>query len=127
MTALPFHASLALQAAPGGGGGLGMGMLLVQFALIFAIFYFLMIRPQKKQRQEHETRLRALKRGDEVMTAGGIVGEIVHISQGQKDGEPVAGMEDRITIKSGESRLVVERGRIARVGSVSGPATPGTP
>jgi preprotein translocase subunit YajC len=124
MNFLPIHASLALQAAPGG-GGMGMGVLLIQFGLIFAIFYFLMIRPQKKQRQEHEARLRALKRGDEVVTAGGVVGEIVHIAQGQKDGEAVAAMDDRITIKSGESRLVVERGRIARVGGASGPAAPG--
>ncbi|HEY0970433.1 MAG TPA: preprotein translocase subunit YajC [Gemmatimonadales bacterium] len=123
MNALPVHASLlAIQAAPGG----GMAVLLIQFALIFAIFYFLMIRPQRKQRQEHEARLRTLKRGDEVVTAGGVVGEIVHIAQGQKDGESVAAMDDHITIKSGESRLIVERGRIARVGGVSGPATPGS-
>ena len=122
MNVLPVHATLAaIQTAPGG----GMAVLLIQFGLIFAIFYFLMIRPQKKQRQEHEARLRALKRGDEVVTAGGVVGEVVHIAQGTKDGEAVAGMDDRITIRSGESRLVVERGRIARVAGVSGPATPG--
>jgi len=43
------------------------------------------------------------------------VGEILHIATSLKDGEPVVGMEDRITIKSGESRLVIERARIARV------------
>jgi preprotein translocase subunit YajC len=124
MTALPVHATLlALQAsAPGG----GMTVLLLQFALIFGIFYFLMIRPQQKQRKEHEARLRALKRGDEIVTAGGIVGEIVHITQATKDGQPAVSMDDRITIKSGESRLVVERGRIARVGGVAGPADKGT-
>ena len=121
MTVLPVYATLALQAAPGG----GMAVLLIQFALIFGIFYFLMIRPQQKQRREHEARLRALKRGDEIVTAGGIVGEIVHIAQGTKDGEAVVGMDDRITIKSGESRLIVERGRIARVGGQAGPADKG--
>ena len=123
MTFLSLNASLLLLQAAPGGGGMGMGVLLIQFALIFAIFYFLMIRPQKKQRQAHEERLRALKRGDEVMTAGGIVGEVVQITR--KSGEGDAAMDDQITIKSAESRFVVERGRIARVGSLSGPAPPG--
>ncbi|MHB1225674.1 MAG: preprotein translocase subunit YajC [Gemmatimonadaceae bacterium] len=104
---------LAIQAAPASGSG--MYMLLLQFGLIFAIFYFLMIRPQQKQRREHDARLKSLKRGDEVVTAGGVVGEILHIASSVKDGQPVVGMEDRITIKSGEARLIIERARIARV------------
>ena len=51
-----------------------------------AIFYFIMIRPQQKQRQKHEELLAALKRGDEIVTAGGIVGEVVHIRETTKDG-----------------------------------------
>lgn len=113
MSPLPTYAALALQAAPGGGpmGG-GMSMLLLQFGLIFAIFYFLVIRPQQRQRKQHEERLRALKRGDEVVTAGGIIGEIVQIGA---LGDAKAPLDDRITIRSGESRLVIERSRIARV------------
>jgi preprotein translocase subunit YajC len=86
-----------------------------QVAAIFAIFYFVMIRPQQKQRKDHEARLKNLKRGDEVVTAGGIVGKVVHIAETTREGKPGATMEDRITIKSDESRLIVERGRIARV------------
>lgn len=86
-----------------------------QVAAIFAIFYFVMIRPQQKQRKTHEDRLRNLKRGDEVVTAGGIVGRVVHIVESPKDAKPSATMEDRITIKSDESRMIVERGRISRV------------
>ena len=63
--------------------------------------------------------MRSLKKGDEIVTAGGIVGEVLHIAAQGKDG--VATMDDRITIKSGESRLIIERGRISRVGS-SAPA-----
>ena len=85
-----------------------------QVVAIFAIFYFVMIRPQQKQRKQHEDRLKNLKRGDEVVTAGGIVGRVVHIAEGAKDAKGSA-LEDRITIKSDESRLIVERGRIARV------------
>jgi preprotein translocase subunit YajC len=85
-----------------------------QIVAIFAIFYFVMIRPQQKQRKDHEQRLRNLKRGDEVVTAGGIVGRVVHIAEQKTEGKSNA-MEDRVTIKSDESRLIVERGRIARV------------
>ncbi|HEX5829642.1 MAG TPA: preprotein translocase subunit YajC [Gemmatimonadaceae bacterium] len=111
MTHLPIFPLLLLQAAPGG----GMPVFLLQMVAIFAIFYFLMIRPQQKQRREHESRLKTLKRGDQIVTAGGIVGEIVAIKETVKDGAPVVSMEDWITIKSGESRLVVERARIAKV------------
>ena len=85
-----------------------------QVVAIFAIFYFVMIRPQQKQRRQHEDRLKSLKRGDEVVTAGGIIGKVVHIAESPKDGKG-ATMDDRITIKSDESRMIVERGRIARV------------
>ena len=88
---------------------------LVMFPLIFLIFYFVVMGPQRKQRQQHEEALRQIKRGDEVVTAGGIVGTVVHVKETLKDGKPAPGMEDRVTIKSDESRLVVERGGIARV------------
>lgn len=107
MSHLPAFALLALQSPAGG----GMTLLLLQFGLIFAIFYFLVIRPQQRQRREHEERLRTLKRGDEIVTAGGIIGEIVHIGP-VPEGRV---LEDRVTIKSGESRFFVERVRIAKV------------
>lgn len=96
------------------GGGAGAAFLF-QIAAIFGIFYFLLIRPQQKQRKEHEARLRALKRGDKVITSGGVVGEIVHLKESTKEGEADPSMDDEITIKSGESRLIVERRGIARV------------
>ena len=88
---------------------------LFQMIAIFGIIYFLLIRPQQKTRKQHDQRLRELKRGDQVVTAGGLVAEVMHIKESLKDGQPVKTMEDLVTIKSGESRLVVERGRIARV------------
>jgi preprotein translocase subunit YajC len=105
---------LALQASTGFGGG-ALLPLLFQVAAIFGIFYFLMIRPQQRQRKQQEERLRNIKRGDEVVTSGGIVGEVVHIKETMRDGKAEKSMEDRITIKSAESRLIVERGRIARI------------
>ncbi|HEY6828517.1 MAG TPA: preprotein translocase subunit YajC [Gemmatimonadaceae bacterium] len=95
--------------------------LLVQFALIIGIIYFLMVRPQQKQRKQHEESLRSLKRGDEIVTSGGIIGEVIHIREMNKEGGNK--LDDRITIKSGESRLVVERGRIQKiVGATSAPS-----
>lgn len=110
-TVVPAALTLLLQQ----GGGMPLVALLFQFAAIFAIFYFLFIRPQQKQRKQHEARLLELKRGDEIVTVGGIVGEIVEVKKSMKDGQPVATLDDRLTIRSGESRLVVERGRVARV------------
>jgi preprotein translocase subunit YajC len=108
---LPFFATVA-QASQGRSPLLPF---LFQLALIFAIFYFLLIRPQQKQRRQHEERLRNLRKGDTVVTAGGIVGEVVHIRENAKDGVPQKSMDDHITVKSGESKFVVERRGIARV------------
>jgi preprotein translocase subunit YajC len=108
---LPFAA--VAQGQPSGGSA--MTAFFFQIAAILAIFYFLFIRPQQRQRKAHEDRVRQLKKGEEVVTTGGIVGEIVHIREGLKDGAPTPTMDDRITIKSGESRLVIVRGRIASV------------
>ena len=110
----------ALLALAQAAGGSSLVPLLVQFALIIAIIYFIMVRPQQRQRRQHETALKGLKRGDEVVTAGGIIGEVIHIREMAKDGAGKP-MDDRITIKSGESRFVVERGRIARIVNASAP------
>ena len=113
-------ALLVLQA-----GGLGsMSPFLIQVTLILAIFYFFLIRPQAQQKKKHEAALRAIKRGDQVVTFGGIIGEVVHIKElVASEGASARPMEDQITIKSAESRLVVERGKIARiVGGTSAPA-----
>jgi preprotein translocase subunit YajC len=107
---MPALSLLALQV-----GGSSLLPFLIQVVAIFAIFYFLLIRPQQKQRRQHEEALRNIKRGDEVVTAGGIVGEIVHIKEAVVEGAPRKTMDDRVTIRSGESRLIVERGRIAKV------------
>ena len=72
------------------------------------------------QRREQDAVSRSLNKGDEVVTSGGDIGEVVHIAQTMKDGSPVATMEDRITLKSADSRILIERGKITRV--ITGPA-----
>ena len=110
MTAVVTANLLALQMS----GSTIPGLVFTYGALI-AIFYFVLIRPQQKQKKVHEALIRAIKRGDEIVTAGGIIGEVVNVAGTNKDGIAEVSMGDRITIKSGESRLVIERGRIARV------------
>ena len=77
--------------------------------LIFAIFYFLLLRPQSKERQRLEDMLSKVKKGDEIVTSGGIIGKVVHVE------------EKRLTLKTGENtRLTVDRSRIASVLDVKG-------
>jgi preprotein translocase subunit YajC len=84
------------------------------YGAIFAIFYFILIRPQSTQRKKHDELVRNLKKGDEIVTNGGLVGEVLFIKE--KGGEDTtSGMEDRVTIKSGDTRVIIERGRIARI------------
>jgi len=85
-----FFASLAVLVAPTGafaqaaGGNEQMASLL-PFIFIFAIFYFLLIRPQQRRMKEHQAMVKAVKKGDDVITAGGIVGKVTGI-----DGEEYA-------------------------------------
>ncbi|HEY7899301.1 MAG TPA: preprotein translocase subunit YajC [Gemmatimonadaceae bacterium] len=88
---------------------------IVMYGAIGAIFYFVLLRPQQKQKKAHDTMLRSLRRGDEIVTSGGVVGEVTYIAQQTKDGNPVVSLEDHVTIKSGDTRLIIERGRIAKI------------
>ncbi|NJD20355.1 MAG: preprotein translocase subunit YajC, partial [Gemmatimonadetes bacterium] len=79
--------------APREGGSAGL-IFMVQMVLIFVIFYFLLIRPQSKEKQRHEQMLKGLKKGDEVITYGGLLGTIVHVE------------ENRLTVRAGENTRV---------------------
>lgn len=93
---------LNLMGAPEGGTANPAATMMMMFGFI-AIFYFIFFRPQRKQQKEHQELVRNLKRGDKVSTIGGIVGEIVHITN------------DIVTIKSGDTRVEVERSKIGKV------------
>ena len=99
----------SLMAPANGSPGSSLTILIFQFGAIILIFYFLLIRPQSKARQKHAQILGALKKGDDITTAGGIIGKVKDIK------------DDRITIESGTSTLVVERSRIVRVGEAVSP------
>jgi len=64
------------QASGGGIGGEGGLITLLPIVLMFVLLYFIMIRPQIKRQKEHRTMVEGLQKGDEVVTAGGVVGKI---------------------------------------------------
>jgi preprotein translocase subunit YajC len=75
--------------------------------------YFFLIRPQTQARKRHADVLATLKKGDEVMTSGGIIGRVKDIKEIEAEGTK----EVRVTLESGTSTMVVERSRIIRVGA----------
>lgn len=82
-----------------------MTAILIQVVPLVAIMYFLFILPQRREQKRHRELIAGLKPGQEVVTTGGLVGEIIQLR------------DDLVTIKSGEARVVVERVRIARLHS----------
>lgn len=65
------------QAAAGGSGNMLVSLL--PFVLIFAIMYFLIIRPQRQRMKKHEEMISAVRRGDTIVTAGGIIGKVTKV------------------------------------------------
>ena len=94
---------LLLLFAPSGQGGAGMSAFIIQIGLFIGIFYFLLLRPQRKQAADHKQLLASLQRGDQVVTSSGIVGEVVHIK------------DDQVTIRSGEAKFVILRSGISSI------------
>ena len=98
--------------------GLSPIWLPLQIVGIGLVFYFLIIRPQSQARKKQAELLNALKKGDDVMTVGGIIGIVKDIKEVKDQGET------RVTIETGTAQVVVERSRIIRVGNASAPGTP---
>ena len=95
----------------GGGGGASLFVTLLPFALIFFIFYFLVIRPQSKRQKELAAMINALKQGDRVLTSGGIYGTVMSM----KDNIAVLKISDQVKIEVAKSAItaVVSKGREA--------------
>jgi preprotein translocase subunit YajC len=69
------------QAAPAAQGGASTVMGLLPIILMFVVLYFLMIRPQMKRQKEHKAMVEALQKGDEVITAGGVLGKVTKVAE----------------------------------------------
>lgn len=89
-----------------GAGGSGIGMIIYLVAMV-AIFYFLLIRPQKKRQKAMQNMLDAMQVNDKVVTAGGIVGKVISIK------------EDTVVIETGvgqeKSKIKFEKSAISKV------------
>lgn len=79
MFVTPAMAQTAAAAAPGGAAA--FAQFLLPFVLIFAIMYFLMIRPQQKKMRELKAMVDALRRGDQVVTQGGVIGKVHKVGE----------------------------------------------
>ena len=91
------------------GGGLASMLPLV---LIFVVFYFLLIRPQQKKMKQHKDMLEAIRRGDKVVTGGGIIGTVTKVSG-----------DDELTVEIAENiKVKVKRSMVAEIVSKTEPA-----
>ncbi|HIE44075.1 MAG TPA: preprotein translocase subunit YajC [Candidatus Omnitrophica bacterium] len=87
---------IAYAMAPGGGGEAGVGNPLtafLPFILIFIVFYFLLIQPQRRKEQQHRQMLESLKKGDKIVTTGGIYGTVLSIKENKVKIEIAEGVE----------------------------------
>ncbi len=96
--------SIAYAAAGNPGGAAGGGDMISMFLpliLMFAVFYFLLIRPQQKKAKQHKEMLGKLQKGDYVLTTGGLLGRIVEVEG------------DLLTIDLGETKVRTPRGYVS--------------
>ena len=101
-----FSAILAMSAPPANGQGAQQQnpvMAFLPMILLVVVFYFILIRPQQKRAKEQRKMLEALKSGDEVVTASGIVATVVNVK------------DKTVTIRSGDAKLEVTKGSITEI------------
>ena len=89
--------------APAAGGTESTLITLAPLVLMFVVLYFIMIRPQMKRQKEHKAMIEALAKGDEVVTAGGLLGKVSKLG------------ESYVSIEAGNGELMVQRTAIVQV------------
>jgi preprotein translocase subunit YajC len=89
--------------APAAGGTESTLITLAPLVLMFVVLYFIMIRPQMKRQKEHKAMIEALAKGDEVVTAGGLLGKVTKLG------------ESYVSIEAGNGELMVQRTAIVQV------------
>ncbi len=108
--------SQAFAQESGASGGFGGIEGLLPFVLIAVVFYFLLIRPQQKRQKEHKAMVTNMRRGDRVVTAGGIMGTVTKVTS---DTEVMVEIAENVKVK-------VARSTISEVMSKSEPASGGS-
>ncbi|MBV0893171.1 preprotein translocase subunit YajC [Paracoccus sp. Z118] len=98
------------QAAAPAGGGAAFAQF-IPLLLVFAIMYFLILRPQQKKMRTHRDMVAALKKGDQVVTQGGLIGKVTSVRDEDVEVEIASGVKVRVV-----------RGMISQVLTVTSPA-----
>ena len=101
--------------AQGAGGGSDFMLQLVPILLMFVIFYFLLFRPQQQRAKQHREMVNNIRRGDTVVTAGGIIGKVTKVKE---DGEIEVEIAD-------QTRIRVIKGTVAEVRAKGEPVKEG--
>ncbi|MCQ0968890.1 preprotein translocase subunit YajC (plasmid) [Paracoccus sp. TK19116] len=102
----------AYAQAAGGAGAAGAFAQFIPLILIFAIMYFLMIRPQQKRLKEHRAMVAAVKKGDNVITQGGIFGKVVSVRDDELEVEIAQGVRVRV-VRSTLSQVLSKTAPVA--------------
>ncbi|HKQ57470.1 MAG TPA: preprotein translocase subunit YajC [Candidatus Eisenbacteria bacterium] len=102
--------ALAQSGGAGGAGaanpGLGMLLQFLQFVPIFLILYFLLIRPQQQQQKKLKDMLKQLKKGDRVLTTGGIYGTVLGVDEAKAVLRIAEGQKEDIKVEFAKSAIV---------------------
>jgi preprotein translocase subunit YajC len=104
----------SLHLAAAGGGGAGLLLQLAPFVLIIVVFYFLLIRPQQQRMKKHREMIENLRRGDEVITQGGIIGKVTRLA----DAEATVEIAEGVRVKVLRATITDVRGRTEPAGRV---------
>lgn len=99
------------QGGAAGGQGAGGFTSLIPIVLMFVIFYFLLIRPQQKKAKEHREMISQVRKGDRIVTSGGLHGRITAVS----DSTLTVEIADRVRVK-------IDRGNVSKVAQSSSPS-----
>lgn len=96
------------QGATGAGGGADMLIQLAPFLLIFVVMYFLILRPQQKRAKAHQEMVSALRRGDVIVTAGGLVGKVTRVVD---EAEIELQIADNVRVRQLRSQITTVRAK----------------
>lgn len=110
MTNILLSATASAAASPNGGSAILVGIL--PWLLIFLIFYMLLIRPQQKRAREHAAAIGAVKKGDEVITGGGIRGRVTKVTDDEAEVEIAQGVRIRV-VKGTISQVLTKNAKPA--------------
>lgn len=97
---MSFFISDALAAQGSGAGEAGGLSFFLPLIVLFVVFYFIAIRPQQKRAKEHRQLLEALKKGDEVVTSGGILGRVAKVGENYLSVDVADGLEVKVQRQS---------------------------